>query len=76
MNYVYPIQPTCCSCGDTIYDDGADQTDAWLASMCPGCHEACQADCELVSDAEDSEYYGGDSPGSYGPSDARFGRVA
>lgn len=29
--------PSCCSCGCSISDDGPDQTEAWLASLCGEC---------------------------------------
>lgn len=32
--------PCCIACGEAISDDGAEQTDAWLESMCGPCHEA------------------------------------
>lgn len=62
--------PHCISCGDAIHDDAPDQTDAWLAGMCEPCHEA---DTAIV---DNSDFYGGDSAGSYGPSDPRFNERA
>lgn len=34
--------PRCIVCGCAISDDGPEQSDAWLASMCPRCHEASE----------------------------------
>ena len=35
-----PTIHRCISCGCVIADDGPEQTEAWLASLCPECHEA------------------------------------
>lgn len=43
MNCVPPVTPHCISCGDAIHDDGAEQTEAWLSSLCPECYDAQEA---------------------------------
>lgn len=38
-----PRVPRCIVCGCAISDDGPEQTDAWLASMCPEDFEASES---------------------------------
>jgi hypothetical protein len=55
MNYVAHIKPACISCGEALHDDGPEQTDAWLASMCGECFKASEAST-FVDPNDHAEY--------------------
>jgi len=55
-------EPVCCECGCAIFDHGAEQSDAWLKSMCGDCHAAeakalaaYEAEMQVGVDAEDAD---------------------